>query len=200
VGSNMPRLSVCSPTICWRVQRPICGEFALFSAYTLLTSSLGPALCLYFAALRLCPSPARRRRDPNELQKRQTAVACPPGFRPFFEPWACAVSRIQSLAAEDTFDLARIICHKKPSALPTDLPSLIPTLPLLTRQRWPRSMHPCNRRRSACGCYRSISAPVVSATIYPCSPDRGQPRRSDLPNRAELGATRRCKRYGSVGL
>ncbi|KAG8715768.1 hypothetical protein FRC08_010189 [Ceratobasidium sp. 394] len=100
----------------------ICGKF-------------GPALCLYFAALRSntnppgVPLPRPRGADPSEPQKRLTAATCPPGFIPFFELWARAVPRIQSLAAEHTYDLACIICNKQPITLPTDLPSPFPDSP-----------------------------------------------------------------------
>ncbi|KAG8724262.1 hypothetical protein FRC09_020550 [Ceratobasidium sp. 395] len=95
----------------------------------------GPALCLYFAALRSntnppgVPIPRPRGTDPSEPQKRLTAATCPPGFLPFFELWARAVPRIQSLAAEHTYDLACIICNKQPITLPTDLPSPFPDSP-----------------------------------------------------------------------
>ncbi|KAG9123545.1 hypothetical protein FRC07_014780, partial [Ceratobasidium sp. 392] len=95
----------------------------------------GPALCLYFAALRSntnppgVPIPRPRGADPSEPQKRLTAATCPPGFLPFFELWARAVPRIQSLAAEHTYDLACIICNKPPITLPTELPSPFPESP-----------------------------------------------------------------------
>ncbi|KAG8716379.1 hypothetical protein FRC08_009547 [Ceratobasidium sp. 394] len=94
-----------------------------------------PALCLYFAALRSntnppgVPLPRPRGADPSEPQKRLTAATCPPGFIPFFELWARAVPRIQSLAAEHTYDLACIICNKQPITLPTELPSPFPDSP-----------------------------------------------------------------------
>ncbi|KAG9098579.1 hypothetical protein FS749_003473 [Ceratobasidium sp. UAMH 11750] len=94
-----------------------------------------PALCLYFAALRSntnppgVPLPRPRGADPSEPQKRLTAATCPPGFIPFFELWARAVPRIQSLAAEHTYDLACIICNKQPITLPSDLPSPFPDSP-----------------------------------------------------------------------
>ncbi|QRV89326.1 hypothetical protein RhiJN_17344 [Ceratobasidium sp. AG-Ba] len=95
----------------------------------------GPALCLYFAALRSntsppgVPIPRPRGSDPSEPQKRLTAATCPPGFLPFFDLWARAVPRIQSLAAEHTYDLACIICGKQPITLPIELPSPFPDSP-----------------------------------------------------------------------
>ncbi|KAH7342166.1 hypothetical protein B0J17DRAFT_704622 [Rhizoctonia solani] len=93
----------------------------------------GPALCLYFAALRSNTNPPGvplpRPRGSNEPQKRLTAATCPPGFLPFFELWARAVPKIQSLAPEHTYDLASIICGKAPITLPTELPSPFPESP-----------------------------------------------------------------------
>ncbi|CAE6527031.1 unnamed protein product [Rhizoctonia solani] len=93
----------------------------------------GPALCLYFAALRSNTNPPGvplpRPRGSNEPQKRLTAATCPPGFLPFFELWARAVPKIQSLAPEHTYDLASIICGKAPVTLPAELPSPFPESP-----------------------------------------------------------------------
>ncbi|CAE6469758.1 unnamed protein product [Rhizoctonia solani] len=93
----------------------------------------GPALCLYFAALRSNTSPPGvplpRPRGSDEPQKRLTATTCPHGFLPFFELWARAVPKIQSLAPEHTYDLASIICGKAPVTLPTEIPSPFPESP-----------------------------------------------------------------------
>ncbi|CAE6497287.1 unnamed protein product [Rhizoctonia solani] len=93
----------------------------------------GPALCLYFAALRSNTNPPGvplpRPRGSDEPQKRLTAITCPPGFLPFFELWARAVPKIQSLAPEHTYDLASIICGKAPVTLPADIPSPFPESP-----------------------------------------------------------------------
>ncbi|CAE6501503.1 unnamed protein product [Rhizoctonia solani] len=93
----------------------------------------GPALCLYFAALRSNTTPPGvplpRPRGSSEPQKRLTAATCPPGFLPFFELWARAVPKIQALAPEHTYDLASIICGKSPVTLPTELPSPFPESP-----------------------------------------------------------------------
>ncbi|CAE6476905.1 unnamed protein product [Rhizoctonia solani] len=93
----------------------------------------GPALCLYFAALRSNTNPPGvplpRPRGSNEPQKRLTAATCPDGFLPFFELWARAVPKIQSLAPEHTYDLASIICGKAPVTLPAELPSPFPESP-----------------------------------------------------------------------
>ncbi|CAE6341028.1 unnamed protein product [Rhizoctonia solani] len=93
----------------------------------------GPALCLYFAALRSNTNPPGvplpRPRGSDEPQKRLTATTCPPGFLPFFELWARAVPKIQSLAPEHTYDLASIICGKAPVTLPAEIPSPFPESP-----------------------------------------------------------------------
>ncbi|KAF8880610.1 hypothetical protein CPB85DRAFT_1340958 [Mucidula mucida] len=82
----------------------------------------GPALCLYFAALRCTTSPpsvplprrhgksASVASDPIDL----SPANCPPAFRNFLTIWAAAVPRIQALTPESQHDLARVICGLPP--------------------------------------------------------------------------------------
>ncbi|KAG2076525.1 hypothetical protein BDR04DRAFT_1089662 [Suillus decipiens] len=81
----------------------------------------GPALCLYFAALRCTTHPpsvplprATKSAPPLEL----SADNCPPAFLGFLAVWAAAVPRIQGLIPQDQHDLARIICGLQPIAVP----------------------------------------------------------------------------------
>jgi hypothetical protein len=81
----------------------------------------GPALCLYFAALRCTTNPpsvplprSTKSAPPLEL----TADNCPPAFLGFLAVWADAVPRIQCLIPQDQHDLARIICGLQPIAVP----------------------------------------------------------------------------------
>ncbi|KAG2364572.1 hypothetical protein BDR07DRAFT_1401209 [Suillus spraguei] len=81
----------------------------------------GPALCLYFAALRCTTHPpsvplprATKSAPPLEL----SADNCPPAFLGFLAVWAAAVPRIQGLIPQDQHDLARIICGLQPIAIP----------------------------------------------------------------------------------
>ncbi|RDB28721.1 hypothetical protein Hypma_014957 [Hypsizygus marmoreus] len=73
----------------------------------------GPALCLYFAALRCTTNPpsvplprSAKNTQPTELSYEN----CPPPFIPFLRVWASTVPSIQSLAPEHQHDLARVIC------------------------------------------------------------------------------------------
>ncbi|KAJ3913736.1 hypothetical protein F5877DRAFT_51806 [Lentinula edodes] len=81
----------------------------------------GPALCLYFAALRSTTNPPsvplprhNKNSDPTELSSEN----CPPPFAPFLRVWAQTVPSIQTLAPEYQHDLARIICDLEPVASP----------------------------------------------------------------------------------
>ncbi|KAF9077777.1 hypothetical protein BDP27DRAFT_1379498 [Rhodocollybia butyracea] len=83
----------------------------------------GPALCLFFAALRSTTSPPSvplprhdKTSDPTELSEEN----CPPAFAPFLRVWARAVPSIQGLAPEYQHDLARIICNLDPLSSPLD--------------------------------------------------------------------------------
>ncbi|KAJ3931084.1 MAG: hypothetical protein NXY57DRAFT_1009089 [Lentinula lateritia] len=81
----------------------------------------GPALCLYFAALRSTTNPPsvplprhNKTSDPTELSSEN----CPPPFTPFLRVWAQTVPSIQALTPEYQHDLARIICDLEPVASP----------------------------------------------------------------------------------
>ncbi|KAG2110282.1 uncharacterized protein F5147DRAFT_689920 [Suillus discolor] len=81
----------------------------------------GPALCLYFAALRCTTNPpsvplprATKSAPPLELSPDN----CPPAFLGFLAVWAATVPRIQGLIPQDQHDLARIICGLEPIAMP----------------------------------------------------------------------------------
>lgn len=81
----------------------------------------GPALCLYFAALRCTTNPpsvplprATKSAPPLELSPDN----CPPAFLGFLAVWASTVPRIQGLIPQDQHDLARIICGLEPVAIP----------------------------------------------------------------------------------
>ena len=78
---------------------------------------LGPALCLYFAALRSTTSP------PSVPLPRSSKISapidlsydnCPPAFISFLRVWANTVNPIQSLVPEQQHDLARVICGLEP--------------------------------------------------------------------------------------
>lgn len=73
----------------------------------------GPALCLYFAALRSTTNPpsvplprTSKSSAPIELSHEN----CPPTFMSFLRVWADTVDRIQALVPEQQHDLARVIC------------------------------------------------------------------------------------------
>ncbi|KAJ4477558.1 hypothetical protein J3R30DRAFT_235308 [Lentinula aciculospora] len=81
----------------------------------------GPALCLYFAALRSTTDPPsvplprhNKTFEPTEL----SAENCPLTFAPFLRVWAHTVPSIQALAPEYQHDLARIICNLEPVSSP----------------------------------------------------------------------------------
>ncbi|KZV66185.1 hypothetical protein PENSPDRAFT_667891 [Peniophora sp. CONT] len=81
----------------------------------------GPALCLYFAALRCTtnpPSVPLPRRDKQTPQNDLSSDNCPPAFLPFLQLWAQCVPDIQRLAPEHQHDLARIVCNLEPIASP----------------------------------------------------------------------------------
>ncbi|KAK0469404.1 uncharacterized protein EV420DRAFT_1257453 [Desarmillaria tabescens] len=86
----------------------------------------GPALCLYFAALRCTtnpPSVPLPRRGKSSEPTELSAENCPPAFTSFLSVWAKSVPSIQGLAPEHQHDLARIICGLEPLSIPP-LPSL----------------------------------------------------------------------------
>ncbi|CCL98624.1 uncharacterized protein FIBRA_00626 [Fibroporia radiculosa] len=84
----------------------------------------GPALCLYFAALRSVTEPpsvplprqskSSRSRDSFSLSEDN----CPPSFRSFWRVWSQSVPEIQALIPEHQHDLARIICGLPPISSP----------------------------------------------------------------------------------
>ncbi|KAG2153988.1 hypothetical protein DEU56DRAFT_976747 [Suillus clintonianus] len=83
----------------------------------------GPALCLYFAALRCTTNPpsvplprATKSAPPLEL----SADNCPPAFLGFLAVWGATVPRIQGLVPHDQHDLARIICNLPPISIPAN--------------------------------------------------------------------------------
>ena len=87
---------------------------------------LGPALCLYFAALRSTTSPPSvplPRREKSAPRHDLSLSTCPAVFIPFLRLWAESVPAIQSLEPERQHDLARIICGLSALVKP-DLPVL----------------------------------------------------------------------------
>ncbi|KAI0289738.1 hypothetical protein BC826DRAFT_592120 [Russula brevipes] len=81
----------------------------------------GPALCLYFAALRCTtnppsvPLPRRRsRKEQSALRYDLSLDNCPVPFIPFLRLWSECVPTIQGLVPEHQHDLARIICSLPP--------------------------------------------------------------------------------------
>ncbi|KAG6917721.1 hypothetical protein DXG01_001372 [Tephrocybe rancida] len=81
----------------------------------------GPALCLYFAALRCTtnppsvPLPRSAKSDaPIELSYEN----CPSAFVAFLRVWASTVPAIQNLVPEHQHDLARVICGLEPLSHP----------------------------------------------------------------------------------
>ncbi|KAI6039907.1 hypothetical protein EDC04DRAFT_2567890 [Pisolithus marmoratus] len=86
----------------------------------------GPALCLYFAALRsttIPPSVPLPRGSRSAPPRYLSEANCPPAFLSFFRVWASNVHRIQGLDPSLQHDLARIICGLDPLVKPSD-PSL----------------------------------------------------------------------------
>ncbi|KAG6812675.1 hypothetical protein H0H92_001433 [Tricholoma furcatifolium] len=83
----------------------------------------GPALCLYFAALRCTTNPpsvplprSSKSRAPVELSYDN----CPPAFVGFLQVWAETVPATQNLIPEHQHDLARVICGLEPLAQPVN--------------------------------------------------------------------------------
>ncbi|PIL26799.1 hypothetical protein GSI_11135 [Ganoderma sinense ZZ0214-1] len=98
-------------------------ESALASAEADLMIT-GPALCLYFAALRSTTSPPsvplpRRAKSGSNLPPTDLSLKnCPPAFRQFLIVWSQLVPSIQALTPEHQHDLARVICGLEPQATP----------------------------------------------------------------------------------
>jgi hypothetical protein len=87
--------------------------------------SLGPALCLYFAALRCTTNPPSvplpRRRSKAGVAGMTTDLSennCPITFLSFLRVWADTVPQIQDLIPEHQHDLARIVCGLNPLSSP----------------------------------------------------------------------------------
>ncbi|KAF9236268.1 hypothetical protein BU15DRAFT_89211 [Melanogaster broomeanus] len=81
----------------------------------------GPALCLYFAALRsttIPPSVPLPRSSKSAPPRDLTESNCPPSFLGFLRVWASNVSRIQGLEPQHQHDLVRIICNLPPLSQP----------------------------------------------------------------------------------
>ena len=81
----------------------------------------GPALCLYFAALRSTTSPPSvplPRREKSSPRHDLSLDSCPVVFISFLRLWAECVPTIQSLVPEHQHDLARIICGLPPLTKP----------------------------------------------------------------------------------
>ncbi|KAI0950663.1 hypothetical protein AcW1_007913 [Taiwanofungus camphoratus] len=82
----------------------------------------GPALCLYFAALRSTtdppsvPLPKRSKSSSPSFQLSHDN--CPQIFRHFWLVWSQSVPEIQALTPEHQHDLARIICGLPPVSHP----------------------------------------------------------------------------------
>ncbi|KIJ52347.1 hypothetical protein M422DRAFT_202405 [Sphaerobolus stellatus SS14] len=75
----------------------------------------GPALCLYFGALRSTSDPPtvplpRSRSDRTLEPLRLSKNTCPAALQPFIEVWSRAVPEIQRLPSVYQHDLARVIC------------------------------------------------------------------------------------------
>ncbi|KAJ7085831.1 hypothetical protein B0H15DRAFT_1023403 [Mycena belliarum] len=81
----------------------------------------GPALCLYFAALRCTtnpPSVPLPRHKKNSQPMELSYENCPPAFVSFLRVWSNTVPAIQALAPELQHDLARMICNLEPLVTP----------------------------------------------------------------------------------
>ncbi|KAH9957118.1 hypothetical protein BC827DRAFT_1138459 [Russula dissimulans] len=86
----------------------------------------GPALVLYFAALRSTtdpPSVPLPRKDKSSPRHNLSLTTCPHAFIPFLRLWSECVPTIQGLGPEHQHDLARIICGLPPLSQPI-LPAL----------------------------------------------------------------------------
>lgn len=90
----------------------------------LIMISAGPALCLYFAALRSTTEPPSvplpRRSKTDSPAFNLSEENCPPQFRPFLLVWSHVVPEIQNLTPEHQHDLARVICGLQPIAVPSN--------------------------------------------------------------------------------
>lgn len=92
-------------------------------SHPLIYPRAGPALCLYFAALRCTtvpPSVPLPRSSKSAPPRELTEANCPPAFLGFLRVWASTVSRIQNLLPEHQHDLARVICGLQPVTEPSN--------------------------------------------------------------------------------
>ncbi|KAJ7940413.1 hypothetical protein B0H13DRAFT_1849672 [Mycena leptocephala] len=81
----------------------------------------GPALCLYFAALRCTtnpPSVPLPRHNKTSQPMELSYDNCPEAFVSFLRVWSNTVPLIQKLAPEQQHDLARMICNLEPLITP----------------------------------------------------------------------------------
>lgn len=79
----------------------------------------GPALCLFFAALRSTTNPPsvplpRSSKSGSSQPMELSYENCPPPFVSFLRVWANSVPSIQGLSPETQHDLARVICNLHP--------------------------------------------------------------------------------------
>lgn len=81
----------------------------------------GPALCLYFAALRCTtnpPSVPLPRHNKGAQPMELSYDNCPRAFVSFLHVWSNTVPAVQALAPEYQHDLARMICNLEPLVTP----------------------------------------------------------------------------------
>ncbi|EJT98269.1 hypothetical protein DACRYDRAFT_96806 [Dacryopinax primogenitus] len=80
----------------------------------------GPALCLFFAALRSSTSPpsVTLPSSPPSPPLQLTLTTCPPHFLPLFQLWSSTVPHIRALPPGYQHDLARLICDLEPLTSP----------------------------------------------------------------------------------
>ncbi|EPQ26963.1 uncharacterized protein PFL1_05598 [Pseudozyma flocculosa PF-1] len=82
----------------------------------------GPALCLFFAALRARGDPPQIEFPyPQGAADRDLVLSehtCPPSFLPFFRVWQNTVLPIQYLSAEHRYDLALLLTENEPVSSP----------------------------------------------------------------------------------
>ncbi|KAJ6508741.1 hypothetical protein C8R45DRAFT_1060072 [Mycena sanguinolenta] len=81
----------------------------------------GPALCLYFAALRCTtnpPSVPLPRHNKSSQPMELSYDNCPRAFVPFLRVWSNTVPAVQGLSPEYQHDLARMICNLEPLITP----------------------------------------------------------------------------------
>src|ERR1700761_1248300 len=84
----------------------------------------GPALCMYFAALRSTTSPPSvplPKIDRAHPSVNLSAVNCPSTFVSMLRMWSTLVPRIQGLIPQHQHDLARIICGLEPQSQPLNM-------------------------------------------------------------------------------